>query len=263
MRKKNELRPHGNRNRGGGQRARQDLVSHGHDEAAVTGAASRDAVHPPPRAEGDLGAHDGGVNAEVHLPHLERDERGRVEAAVDVGLVAGHVGAVYGARVDDDGVRHGRGGQQRVPLARRQGVPPVHGGVRARRGPAVGHDEALGELEAVLHRAREGLLHGPGRRSGRGVEAGRGEDGDGEGKRSDWEWREVRCWLLAWFKREMMMGWMRMLWWWAVSPPEVSGAGFTSLCLRGRGREDAGLSLHFLYDYEQPRSPSNNSTRTK
>jgi hypothetical protein len=71
-------------------------------------AASRDAVHPPPRVEGDLSARDGDVNAEVHLPHLERDEHGRVKAVVDVGLVGGHVEVVDGARINDDGVRHGR-----------------------------------------------------------------------------------------------------------------------------------------------------------
>jgi hypothetical protein len=83
-------------------------------------AASHDVVHPLPRAEGDLGAHDGDVNAEVHLPHLERDECGRVEATVDVGLVGGHVGAVDGARIDDDGVRHGRGAAR---TERRQPAP--------------------------------------------------------------------------------------------------------------------------------------------
>jgi hypothetical protein len=59
----------------------------------LLGAASRDAVHPPPHAEGDLGTRDSGVNAEVHLPHLEHDERGQVEAAIDVGLVGEHVEA--------------------------------------------------------------------------------------------------------------------------------------------------------------------------
>lgn len=145
-----------------------DLVSHGHDDAAVARAAARDAVHPPARAQGDLGRgapRGDAVDAEVDLPHLERDERGRVEAAVDVGLVAGHVGAVDGARVDDDGVRHGRRGEQVVQPGRLRGggVVPVHTVGRARRGqpPAARQDEALGELEAVIDRAREGLLrHG-------------------------------------------------------------------------------------------------------
>jgi hypothetical protein len=66
-------------------------------------------MHPPPCAECDLGARDGDINVEVHLPHLEWDECGWVEAAVDVGLVGGHVRAADGARIDDDGVRHGRG----------------------------------------------------------------------------------------------------------------------------------------------------------
>jgi hypothetical protein len=78
-------------------------------EEMLLDGASRDAVHPPPRVEGDLGARDGDVNVEVHLLHLERDECGWVEAAVDVGPVGGHVGAVDGARIDDDGVRHGCG----------------------------------------------------------------------------------------------------------------------------------------------------------
>jgi hypothetical protein len=39
-------------------------------------AASRDAVHPPPLIKGELDVRDGNVNTEVHLPHLERDERG-------------------------------------------------------------------------------------------------------------------------------------------------------------------------------------------
>jgi hypothetical protein len=113
--------------------AGHDLLSHEHDDAAVTGTTVREAVHPPPRAEGDLSAREGGVDAKVHLPHLERDERGRVQEAVDVGLVAGHVGAVDGAWVDDDDVRHGRRRVQRVPFARREWVPPVHGHVRVRR----------------------------------------------------------------------------------------------------------------------------------
>jgi len=159
--------------------AKLDLVAHGHDDAAVAGAAAGDAVHPPARAQGDLGggaAGGGAVDAELDLTHLERDERGRVEAAVHVGLVAGHVGAVDGARVDDDRVGHGGRGHE---LQQRRGgvVVPVHRQVRARRRqPApVGQDQALGELEAVLHRAREGLVHGwpPGRGgSGWGAEAG-------------------------------------------------------------------------------------------
>jgi hypothetical protein len=78
-------------------------------EEMLLGTALRDGVHPPPHTEGDLGMCDSDNNAEVHLPHLERDERGRVEAAVDVGLVGGHVGAVNGVRIDDDGVRHRSG----------------------------------------------------------------------------------------------------------------------------------------------------------
>jgi hypothetical protein len=58
----------------------------GDAEEMLLGVASRDAVHQPSRAEGDLGALYGDVNAEVHLLHLERDECGRVEAVVDVGL---------------------------------------------------------------------------------------------------------------------------------------------------------------------------------
>jgi hypothetical protein len=172
-----------------------DLVSHGHDDAAVARAAARDAVQPPARAQGDLGggAAGGAVDAELDLPHLERDERGRVEAAVDVGLVAGHVGAVDGGRVDDDCVRHGR--RRHELLQRRGGVVAVHRQVRARRrrhpAPA-GQDEALGELEAVLHRAREGLVHGCPEEARR------------------WGWRAMRVrfrpvggiasWFLAWFK---------------------------------------------------------------
>ena len=117
-----------------------DLVTHGHDDAAVARAAARDAVQPPARAQGDLGGGapgcGGAVDAEVDLPHLERDERGRVEAAVHVGLVAGHVGAVDGARVDDDRVRHGRRGHELLPQQRSGGgvvVPALHCQVRAAR----------------------------------------------------------------------------------------------------------------------------------
>jgi hypothetical protein len=92
----------------------------GDAEEMLLGVASRDAVHPPSRAEGDLGALYGDVNAEVHLPHLERDERGRVEAVVDVGLVGEHIGAVDGARIDDDDVRLGHGAAR---TERRQPVP--------------------------------------------------------------------------------------------------------------------------------------------
>jgi hypothetical protein len=72
-------------------------------------AASCDAVHPAPRVEGDFGVPDGDVNAEVRLPLLERDERRWVEAAVDMGLVGGHIGAVDSTQIDDNGIRHGRG----------------------------------------------------------------------------------------------------------------------------------------------------------
>jgi hypothetical protein len=67
-------------------------------------AASRNAVHPLPPAEGDLGTRNDDINAEVHLPHPERDEREWVEAVVHVGLVGRHVRAVDGSRIDDDGV---------------------------------------------------------------------------------------------------------------------------------------------------------------
>ena len=54
-----------------------DLVTHGHDDAAVARAAARDAVQPPARAQGDLGGGapgcGGAVDAEVDLPHLERN----------------------------------------------------------------------------------------------------------------------------------------------------------------------------------------------
>jgi hypothetical protein len=63
---------------------------------------------------------DGDVNVEVHLPHLLWDERGWVEAAIDMGLVGGRVEAVDGARIDDDGVRHGRGATR---TERRQPAP--------------------------------------------------------------------------------------------------------------------------------------------
>jgi hypothetical protein len=86
----------------------------------LLGAASRNAVHPLPRVEGDLGARDGDVNVEVHLPHLERDERGRVEAAVDVSLIGGQVRAVNGAQINDDGVRHVH---RAARTERRQPVP--------------------------------------------------------------------------------------------------------------------------------------------
>jgi hypothetical protein len=89
-------------------------------EEMLLNAASHDTVHPPPRAEGDLGMLDGNVNAEVHLPHLERGEHGRVETVVDVGLVGGYVGAVDGTRIDDDGVCHGRGAAR---TKRRQPAP--------------------------------------------------------------------------------------------------------------------------------------------
>ena len=98
---------------GGGWGVEWDhLLSHGHDDAAVTVAAAREAVHPPARAQRDLGrgAPRGAVHPQVDLTHLERDERGRVEAAVDVRLVAGHVGAVDRGGVRDDRVRHGRHG---------------------------------------------------------------------------------------------------------------------------------------------------------
>jgi hypothetical protein len=138
----------------------------------VAVAAAGEAVHPPARAQGDLGggaAGGGAVDGEGDLAHVERDERGGVEAAVDVGLVAGHVGAVDGGRVDDDGVRHGRGRQQRGGGGGVGQQPPVHPGDGAGRGRAAGEDEALGQLEAVLHRPREVLLHrrrraSPGRR---------------------------------------------------------------------------------------------------
>ena len=95
--------------------SRRGLHSHGHDDAVVAGVAARDAVHPPVRAQGDLGggaAGGGAVDAELDLLHLERDERGRVEAAVHVRLVAGHVRAIDGAKVNDDRVGHGCRGHE-------------------------------------------------------------------------------------------------------------------------------------------------------
>ena len=61
-------------------------------------------MQPPARAQGDGGRVERAVDGQVDLLHLQRDERGRVEAAVDVGLVAGHVGGVDGAGVGDDRV---------------------------------------------------------------------------------------------------------------------------------------------------------------
>jgi len=100
----------------------------------MAGAAARDAVHPPARTQGDLGGGAAGgsaVDAELDLPHLEQDGRGQVEAAIHVRLVAGHVGAVDGSRVDDDRVGHGRRGHE---LQRRRGgvVVPVHRRVQTR-----------------------------------------------------------------------------------------------------------------------------------
>lgn len=117
-------------------------------------------MQPPAGDEGDLGrgAPRGAVDPQLDLAHLERDERGRAEPAVDVRLVAGDVGAVDGGGVRDDGVGHGRHGQQRRRGFRR--AVAVHRGVRARRARAAREDEPLGEPEAVLHRALEVLLHG-------------------------------------------------------------------------------------------------------
>jgi hypothetical protein len=69
-----------------------------------------------------------------------------------------------------------------------------------------------------------------------GVEAG---EGTGRGRRSEGVGMARGVVLvLAWFKREIKddddvdeLGGDVL--WWAVSPPEVSGAGFPSLCFRG------------------------------
>jgi len=145
---------------------RAHLLDQGDDEAHVALAASRDAVQPPARAQGDVRGVDRAVDGQVDLLHLQRDERGRVEVAVDVGLVAGHVGGVDGGRVGDHRVGHRRRGeQQRVGTRRRGGRHgALHPRRRARRGQPSREHEPLRELEPVLHRARE-VLHG---------EAGRG-----------------------------------------------------------------------------------------
>uniref|UniRef100_J3MMX7 Uncharacterized protein n=1 Tax=Oryza brachyantha TaxID=4533 RepID=J3MMX7_ORYBR len=87
--------------------------AHGHDDADIALAAAGDAVQPPPRADGDGGLVERAVDGEVDLLHLQRDQRRRVEAAVHVGLVAGHVGGVDRPRVGHHRVRHRRRRQQR------------------------------------------------------------------------------------------------------------------------------------------------------
>jgi hypothetical protein len=142
-------------------RAHLLLLAQGHDEAHVAVAASRDAVQPPARAQGDVRGVERAVDGQVDLLHLQRDERGRVEVAVDVGLVAGHVGGVDGGRVGDHRVGHRRRGEQpRVGTRRRGGRHgALHPRRRARRRHPSREHEPLRELEPVLHRARE-VLHG-------------------------------------------------------------------------------------------------------
>jgi hypothetical protein len=138
------------------------LLAHGHDEAHVDGAAARDAVQPPSRAQGDSGDVERAVDGQVDLLHLQRDERGRVEAAVHVGLVAGHVGGVDGRRVGDHRVGRRRRGHQQRGVGRRVHRRPVHPRRRPRRGHAAGEHQPLRQLQPVLHRARE-VLHRDGR----------------------------------------------------------------------------------------------------
>jgi hypothetical protein len=138
------------------------LLAHGHDEAHVAFAAARDAVQPPPRAQGDGGDVERAVDGQVYLLHLQRDERGRVEAAVHVGLVAGHVWGVDGRRVGRHRVRRRRRGQQQHGVGRRVHRGAVHPRRRPRRGHAAGEHQPLRQLQPVLHRARE-VLHLGGR----------------------------------------------------------------------------------------------------
>lgn len=88
--------------------------------------------------------------------HLERHEGRGIELAVDVGLVARHVGIVDDLGIRDNGVQHGGGGEVVVV-----GGGAFHRRRRIGRGPFIAEVDTLGKTEAVIHRRSEVVLrHG-------------------------------------------------------------------------------------------------------
>lgn len=132
-----------------------DLFAHWNRDAAIAAAAAHDAVDAPGGGERDEGRMKVAIGLEQNPVELERDEGGGIAPAVDVRLVAGHVGVVDDGRVGDDGVEHR--GVREVGAA----GGSLHGrvGLGRRDRPVLAEVDPLGEAQPVLHRGLEIRRH--------------------------------------------------------------------------------------------------------